>query len=70
MTALPRGPDFHSVALGIYINDLFIFDPINQLLFEYLVFIIIIIILHLVMHPTKCYINSKVRAPSEKTNSE
>ena len=22
------------------------------------------------MHPTKCYTNSKVRTPSEKTNSE
>ena len=33
-------------------------------------FLILLLLLHLITHPTKCYTNSKVRAPSEKTNSE
>ena len=30
----------------------------------------LILLLHLITHPTKCYTNSKVHARSEKTNSE
>ena len=30
----------------------------------------LLLLLHLITHPTKCYTNSKVRALSEKTNSE
>ena len=32
--------------------------------------ILLLLLLHLITHPTKCYTNSKVRALSEKTNSE
>ena len=32
--------------------------------------LLLLLLLHLITHPTKCYTNSKVRAPSEKTNSE
>ena len=31
---------------------------------------LLLLLLHLITHPTKCYTNSKVRALSEKTNSE
>ena len=33
-------------------------------------FLLLLLLLHLTTHPTKCYKNSKVRALSEKTNSE
>ena len=32
--------------------------------------LLLLLLLHLITHPTKCYTNSKVRASSEKTNSE
>ena len=32
--------------------------------------LLLLLLLHLVTHHTKCYTNSKVRAPSEKNNSE
>ena len=32
--------------------------------------LLLLLLLHLITHPTKCYTNSKVRALSEKTNSE
>ena len=31
---------------------------------------LLLLLLHLITHPTKCYTNSKVRAISEKNNSE
>ena len=34
------------------------------------ILLLLFLLFHLVTHPTKCYTNSKVRAPSEKTNSE
>ena len=39
-----------------------------KLLFVYS--LLLLLLLHLITHPTKCYTNSKVRALSEKTNSE
>ena len=35
-----------------------------------LLLLLLLLLLHLITHPTKCYTNSKVRALSEKTNSE
>ena len=32
--------------------------------------LLLLLLLHLITHPKKCYTNSKVRALSEKTNSE
>ena len=38
--------------------------------YYYYYFIYFLSLLHLITHPTKCYTNLKLRAPSEKTNSE
>ena len=35
-----------------------------------LLLLLLLLLLHLITHPTKCYTNSRVCAPSEKTNSE
>ena len=35
-----------------------------------LLLLLLLLLLHLITHPTKCYTNSKVRALSEKNNSE
>ena len=36
----------------------------------YFKLLLLLLLLHLITHPTKCYTNSKVRALSEKNNSE
>ena len=64
--------DREFVGKGFSLNNLMNNSPIefHQYAEKKSMLLLLLLLLHLITHPTKCYTNSKVRALSEKTNSE